>query len=660
MTRDEYIQLCHSLWEHNKAYYIDCAPKISDYEYDQMMQELLDFEAKHPEWIESFSPSQRVGESLTEGFQNATHEIPMLSLANTYSDEEIEEFIQRLKKNLPGSTLEYSLELKMDGTAISLIYEKGIFKQAITRGNGFIGDDVTQNIKTITSLPLKLTTPSPPDLIEVRGEVYLTLKTFYALNEEREENGLTVWANPRNAAAGSLKLLNPKETSRRHLQIVLYGVARDSSGSLSTQFETHNYLKNLGFPILEHTFLAKTNSQIWSFRDKVASLREKLSYEIDGVVIKLNNLQLQKELGSTSKIPRWAVAYKFAPQQAKTKLEKIVTQVGRTGVITPVAQLQPVRLAGSTISRVTLHNEDEVQRKDIRVSDTVIIEKGGDVIPKIVQVVLKDRLEDAAKWCMPKKCPSCQGALKRLPGEVAYRCLNVHCPEKKYRSLVFFISKQGMDIDHLGVKVLKQLIDRGFVKRPSDLYQLTEKELYQLDGFKQKSVDKLLRSIEKSKTVSLARFILALDIRYVGATTAEALAAQVDTIEELTHLSREELYEIEGIGQKVAQSIADFFSQSRNTQEIKQLLALGVCPTKPKITKDHPFYGKNFVLTGTLSKYTRDEAAKLIKERGGKVQNSVGSKTDFVLAGDSPGSKYEKALKLGIVILDEALFEARI
>lgn len=660
MIRDEYIQLCHTLWKHNKAYYIDCDPEITDYEYDQMMQALLDFEAKHPEWIESFSPSQRVGESLTEGFQSALHDLPMLSLANTYSEEEVQEFIKRLEKNLPGESLEYSLELKMDGTAIALIYEKGIFKKAITRGNGRRGDDVTQNIKTIASLPLKLTTSNPPDLLEVRGEVYLDLKTFHTMNEEREENGLALWANPRNAASGSLKLLNPKETAKRKLQIVLYSVARQSEETLQTQYESHQYLKDLGFPVLDHLALAKSLPQIWSFRDQIAALREKLPYEIDGIVIKLNSFKLQKELGSTSKIPRWAVAYKFAPEQAITRLERIVTQVGRTGVITPVALLEPVRLAGSTISRVTLHNEDEVHRKDIREKDTVIIEKGGDVIPKVVQVVLKDRSKDTAPWQMPKNCPSCHSPIKRLEAEVAYRCLNPNCPEKIYRSLIFFISKQGMDIDHLGQKVLKQLMDLGFVKTPSDLYRLTEKELYQLEGFKQKSVEKLLKSLEKSKNVSLERFILALDIRYVGAITAEACAQKVDSIEELIHLPTEELYEIEGVGQKVADSLAQYFKDPKNTLEIKQLLELGVKPTKPKISKNHPFYGKVFVLTGTLKNWTRDEAAKLIKERGGKVSSSVGKKTDFLLAGESFGSKYDKAKKLGVSILDESAFQKQL
>jgi len=452
MNRDQYIQLCHQLWEHNKAYYVECDPKISDFEYDKLMQELLDCETKNPSWIERFSPTQRVGESLTDGFTSVKHLSPMLSLPNTYSDEEVQDFFKRVKKNLPNQKVKYSLELKMDGTAISLFYEKGILTRAVTRGNGLMGDEVTQNIRTISSLPLKLTTKTPPASLEVRGEVFLNLKTFQKLNEQRDDDGLPVWANPRNAAAGSLKLLNPHETTKRNLQIVLYAIAQDSSNTVISQHDSHAYLSELGLPTLKYTALAKNEKEVWSFRDRVFDLRPKLPYEIDGIVIKVDNFDLQLELGATSKIPRWAVAYKFAPEQATTTIREIVIQVGRTGVLTPVAELDPVRVSGSMISRVTLHNQDEIDRKDIRLHDTIVIEKGGDVIPKVVQVQLKERVECSAPWKMPQNCPSCSAKVIRLEGEVAFRCLNSNCPEKNYRHITFLCSKVAMDIDHMGLK----------------------------------------------------------------------------------------------------------------------------------------------------------------------------------------------------------------
>lgn len=656
MTRDQYIHLCHELWKHNKAYYVECDPKISDFEYDQMLQELLDFEKEHPDWIESFSPSQRVGESLTEGFKTVEHKIPMLSLPNTYSIEELEDFFKRVRKNTFDQKLHYSLELKMDGTAISVLYEKGIFKRAVTRGNGRNGDDVTQNIKTISHLPLKLETINPPDLLEVRGEVFLSLKTFHKLNEQRDEDGLPIWANPRNAAAGSLKLLDPKEASKRGLQIVLYAISQDSSNGVESQYESHAYLKSLGLPTLEHIARAHSEKEVWSFKDKVHALRSKLPYEIDGIVIKVDDLSLQKELGSTAKIPRWAVAYKFAPEQAQTIIQSITIGVGRTGVLTPVAELKPVRLSGSMISRVTLHNQQEVTRKDIRLLDTVIIEKGGDVIPKVVQVVLKERGKDSDPWTMPTHCPSCESLVVQLEGEVAYRCLNRKCPEKNARHLIYFVSKEAMDIDHMGVKVIRQLIDKDFVQTPSDIYRINEEILLQLDGFKSKSVSKLLDSIEKSKAISLSKFIRALDIRYVGATTADELAHAVQNIWELSKMNIEQLMQIEGIGDKVAEAVVEYFQDEHNILEIKSMLESGVSPSKPQVLKSHPFFGKTFVLTGTLNKYSRIDAAALIKERGGKVSSSVSKKTHYLLSGTSPGSKFDKAKKLGVLILEEDEF----
>ena len=656
MTRDEYIQLCRELWQHNKRYYTDCSPTISDYEFDVLMQRLIDVEKKHPHWIEKFSPTQRVGESLTDGFQSVAHKIPMLSLPNTYSDEEIIDFTKRVEKNLDGKKPDYCLELKMDGTAITVLYEKGVFAYASTRGNGLMGDDVSQNIKTIKELPLKLETDNPPDILEVRGEVFLELRQFEKLNQNRDEDGLPIWANPRNAAAGSLKLLNPKEAASRRLRVVFYAMAQGPFEKISTQYEVHQYLKELGLPTLSEIALCKEEVQIWSFRDHIHKLREKLAFEIDGIVIKVNSLKSQAQIGATSKIPRWATAYKFAPEQGITRISDIIVNVGRTGAITPVAILDPVSVAGSTISRVTLHNQDEIERKDICIGDTVIIEKGGDVIPKVVSVILKERPTYAKPWKMPTQCPSCKSDVVKLEGEVAYRCLNEQCPEKKYRHLTFFVSKEAMDIDHLGVKAMKQLVEKGYIQKPSDIYRLTEEKLLTLEGFKAKSVNKLLESIEKSKNVALTRFIMALDIRYVGKTTADDLAFHVKDIWDLSHKTVEELIAIEGIGEKVAVAIFEYFKDEYNRSEIAAILNLGLNPQKSQKTLDHLFSGKIFVLTGTLNEYTRDEAASLIKERGGKVSSSVGKKTDFLLAGESPGSKYGKAQKLNVEILTENQF----
>lgn len=656
MTKDEYIKLCHEIWQHNKRYYIDCAPTISDYQFDQLMQRLIETEAKHPEWVEKFSPTQRVGELLTEGFVSAPHQTPMLSLPNTYSDPEITEFLKRVEKNLEGEKTDFCVELKMDGTAVSVIYEKGLFQRAVTRGNGVIGDDVSRNIKTISELPLKLHLENPPDYLELRGEVYLELKGFEKLNKERDEDGLPIWANPRNAAAGSLKLLNPKEAAARKLKIVFYAMAQGPFNQVKTQYEVHRYLKDLGLPTLPEIALCKNEKEIWSFRDRVYHLRRELPFEIDGIVIKVNDLNKQSQMGATSKIPRWATAYKFAPEQGITQIEDILVNVGRTGVLTPLALLNHVRVAGSTISRVTLHNQDEIQRKDIRQGDTVIIEKGGDVIPKVVEVVYDKRPFNSVPWKMPAFCPSCQSGVVKLEGEVAYRCFNAACPEKNYRHLTFFVSKEAMDIEHLGVKVMRQLVDKKYIQKASDIYRLTEVQISTLDGFKSKSIHKLLESIEQSKSVDFARFIMALDIRYVGATTADDLAFHSKDIWDLSKKSIEELLSIEGIGEKIAHSIFEYFQDHFHLSEIKAMLEHGVKPQKAQTLIDHPFEGKVFVLTGTLNHYTRDQAAGLIKERGGKISSSVGQKTDYLLLGESPGSKYEKAKKLNVNILTEEQF----
>lgn len=622
------------------------------------MKRLIEIEKAHPEWIKPSSPTQRVGEMLISGFQPVVHTTPMLSLANTYSKEEIDEFLKRIHKLLERTDVPLSCELKMDGVAISVRYEKGVYVRGVTRGDGKQGDDVTANIKTIPMLPLQLYGKNLPDVLELRGEVFMTHEAFKEQNQKRKEAEEPLWANPRNAAAGSLKLLDPHEVAQRPLSIVFYGLAEDSSHQIKSQEEMHAFFVTLGLPTLHQIAQASTLEEIWKFAQQVREMRRNLPFDIDGIVIKVNDLRTQQHLGATGKNPRWAIAYKFAPEQAVTRINDITVQVGRTGILTPVAELEPVLLAGSTIARATLHNAEEVQRKDIRVGDTVTIEKGGDVIPKVVHVHLALRPDDSQPWVMPSHCPNCGTEVVRVAGEVAVRCPNLNCSEQQLRRLIHFAGKHAMDIENLGEKVMEQLVVRGFVSTPSDIYKLRAEDLYQLEGFKEKSVQNLLTSIEKSKTVSLARFVMALGIKHVGTGTAELLANYAGTIDALMSSSEEELLKVEGVGPKVAAAIVEYFQDSQNREEIAQLLAAGVTPTVIQVTRHtgHAFEGKIFVLTGTLQHYTRGEAAGLIKERGGKVTETVSKKTDYLLVGDSPGSKLEKAQALGVTILSESVF----
>ena len=660
-SKQEYEKLCQEIWHHNKLYYVDHAPELSDEQFDFLLKKLEGMEKEHPEWVTAASPTQRVGEMLTSGFRTISHAVPMLSLANTYSREEVTQFLKRIDK-LTGSVKHaYSVELKMDGIAISATYEKGILVQGVTRGDGQRGDEITSNLRTILAVPLQLIGKHIPELLEVRGEVFMAHKEFQRLNREKEALGEPLWANPRNAAAGSLKLLDPKEMAKRRLSAVFYGVATVQGHALKSQFESHRYLSGLGLPILEQLALCRTLDEIFEVADKLQKIRPTLPYDIDGVVIKLDDLHQQEILGSTGKNPRWAVAYKFAASQAETKIRDITVQVGRTGVLTPVAELDPVFLAGSTIARATLHNEEEVARKDIRVGDYVLIEKGGDVIPQVLEVLLPKRSPDAKRWQMPTHCPACGTPVTKVAGEVAVRCPNtLGCPEQGLRRIVHFASKGAMDIDNLGVKVAEQLFEKGFVKKPSDIYALTESDLAQLDGFKDKSIHNLLTSIDKSRQVSLGRFIMALGIKHIGAQTADLLAIKAHTLDTLLRFSKEELTSIEGIGDKVASAIEAYFQDPDNLAEIHTLIQRGVKPFASNSIKfeGHPFAGKTFVLTGTLEKYSRIEASNAIKERGGKVSDNVSKKTDFVLAGDDPGSKLEKAQQLGIKVLSESEFSA--
>ena len=658
-TQKEYVALVEELILHDKHYYDESKPMISDVEYDRKMRALIDYEKGHPDQIHPDSPAQRVAESPTEGFVQKPHLAPMMSLANTYSEEEVADFLKRVEKLLETKKVDYCCELKMDGTAISLRYKQGKLFHALTRGNGRVGDDVTANIKTIKSVPMKLSGSHFPADFEIRAEVYLSLAAFRAINDAREEEGLETFANPRNAAAGSLKLLDPRETLKRKLNLICYGIAEGKS-PVKKQEEVHHLLKKWGLPIAktEHLSIASDLQDIMKFAGKIEKMRPDLPFEIDGIVIKVNDLPSHDILGATGKTPRSAVAYKFAPEQAHTRILDITVQVGRSGVLTPVAELEPVFLAGSTISRATLHNQDEVARKDIRVGDLVAIEKGGDVIPKVVSVDVKKRPADSKPWHMPKHCPICKTDIVHRPGEVAVRCPNSRCAGQRVRRIIYFASKHAMDIEHMGEKVALQLVEKGLVSRISDVFLLTEKDLAKLDGFKEKSIQNLLDSIEAARKCPLSRFIMGLGVKYVGTETAELLAEEGGDLETLMHMTEEEFNATPGIGDKTAKAIYEFFQDRDNREEIKLLLSHGVRPQKMKAKiSGHLFSGKTFVLTGALQHFTRDEASALIKERGGHTAGSVSKNTDYVLVGDEPGSKYDQAKKLGITILSEEQFK---
>ena len=648
-----YRALCQEVWEHNRRYYVDCAPTITDQEFDALLDRVRQIEELHPEWIDPQSPTQRVNESVSEGFVSVPHAVPMLSLANTYSQEEVIEFIARVQKLLEGRSVAFHCELKMDGIAVTLLYEQGVFVRGMTRGDGRTGDDITVNLRTIRVLPLHL--KGAPDLLEVRGEVFLPHAAFQALNERAALDGEEAWANPRNAAAGSLKLLDPRQVSQRGLSLVCYGVAQQDPVALTTQEQLFPLLRHWGLPGLPHHRLCHTAEEIMAFAEEIHRLRPKLPFDIDGIVVKVNQFSQQDLLGSTSKSPRWAMAYKFAAEQAITRLRAITVQVGRTGVLTPVAELDPVLLAGSTISRATLHNEQEISRLGVQVGDRVVLEKGGDVIPKIVRVQSEGERQAGQGWQMPTTCPCCGTAVLRTEGEVAVRCPNERCPDRVKGQIAFFASKDAMDIDGLGERVVAQLVDQGLVRTPADLYRLTAEQVRTLEGFKEKSTANLLAGIAASRTRSLARCILALGIKHVGETTAEDIAKAAKTLDGLCHLQESQLLDVEGIGPIVAQSVLQYLREQQST--IQDLMAAGVEPTSPQtVFAEHPFRGKTFVLTGTLAHHTRHSAAALIKSLGGKVASSVSAHTDYLVVGAEAGSKLTQAKKLGVATLDEAAF----
>lgn len=654
-------ELRRQLEYNNWRYYVLDDPVITDGEYDRMLRELQSLEAAHPEYYAADSPTQRVGGAVRSDFGTVLHRVPLFSLANAFSADELLDFDRRVRELTGLGEVEYVVELKIDGLAVSLTYEEGRFTQGATRGDGVTGEDITGNLRTVRSLPLRLRQEkqTAPTLLEVRGEVFMPKEAFVELNGRREEAGEPVFANPRNAAAGSLRQLDTKVTASRALDIFVYGIGAAGGAAISTHWEWLLALKGWGFKVNPHIKLVRGITPAVEYCLAWQEERQELPYPIDGLVIKVNDLKLQQGLGSTAKSPRWAVAYKFPAEQAETTLGEIVVTVGRTGVLTPTALFDPpVQLAGTVVSRAVLHNEDIIRARDIRIGDVVRVEKAGDIIPEVVGSVPERRTGQEQLFVMPTSCPACGAEVVKLPGEVAWRCPNVSCPARLRESLLHFGSRGAMDIDGLGPAIIDQLLENGLVRNVADLYDLSESDLIQLPRMGTKSAANLIAAIAKSKNRSLDRVLFALGIRYVGATAAKTLAEHFDDMWALLAAKREELLTVAGIGDKVATSIQDFFREERNLSTVKRLAEAGVnmARVRPRAAASGNLAGKTFVLTGTLGSLNRSQAQTAIEERGGKVTGSVSRQTDFVVVGENPGSKLERAQALGINLLTEEEF----
>ncbi|HAF70914.1 MAG: DNA ligase [Acetothermia bacterium 64_32] len=652
-------ELREEIRKHDYYYYVLNQPIISDAEYDRLFRELQELEEKYPELITPDSPTQRVGAPPAEEFAPVHHAIPMLSLQNCFTQEEFLEWDRRVRRLLGGERPVYVCEPKLDGLSVELMYEDGVFTVGSTRGDGYVGEDVTRNLRTIRQLPLKLLPLDGrvPRLLEVRGEVYMEKEAFRRLNREREERGEPPFANPRNAAAGSLRQLDPSITAGRPLKLFCYALGRVEGLEIKTQEELLTLLARLGFPVNPLWRRCEGPEEVFEFYRELLERRGDLPYEADGCVVKVNDFSQRELLGEVSRAPRWAIAFKFPAEEATTRVLDIVVQVGRTGALTPVAILEPVEVSGVTVSRATLHNEDEVKRKDVRIGDWVVVRRAGEVIPEVVKSIPERRTGKEREFRMPARCPACGGPVVRPPGEVAHRCENLSCPARIKESIRHFASRRAADIEGLGEKLVDQLVEKGLVRRISDLYRLTKEELAALERMGEKSAQNLLEQLERSKGMSLARFIYALGIRYVGEHTAEVLAERFGSLEELANASYEELVEIPEIGPRIAQSIVDFFASEDNRRLIAELAALGIAPrSEAKPPEEKPLSGKTFVFTGRLSGLSREEARRLVESRGGRVASSVSRKVDYVVVGEEPGSKLARARELGIPILSEREF----
>ena len=658
--KEEVALLRNKIHRHDYLYYVKDSPEIPDREYDSLYHRLKELEGKYPECVTADSPTQRVGGKVDERFRKVVHPVPMLSLDNTFNVDEVRAFHQRVVKALPDieeSSIEYVVELKFDGLAVALTYENGKLVRGATRGDGVQGEDVTANLKTIRSIPLEISA-EPFKKIEVRGEVYMPRKEFQRLNVLREEVGESPFVNPRNAAAGALRVLDPAVTDSRKLGVFIYSVGFLDNNICETHSELQKNLASLRFPVNEHNRWCSNFEKTLALIEEWRTKKNDLDYEVDGLVIQLNSLAYRKRLGNTSKFPRWAVAYKYEAEQAETEVLEIVCQVGRTGSITPVANLEPVFVSGSTVSRATLHNEDEIRKKDIRVGDRVVIEKAGEIIPKVVRVVdLKSKRNKPFK--MPTLCPECQTRIFRPEGEAAWRCVNAACPAQLKERLKHFASRKAMDIDHMGPAVIDQLVESGRVKNFSDLYTLKQEEVVGLERLAEKSAKNLIDAIEKSKSAGLARLLFGLGVRHVGQRAASILAETFRSIKVLKETSFEDMESVMEIGPVIAESLKSFLDQEANMQDIENLSNSGVVVEDPEAARKEVgvLAGKQFVLTGTLSEFSRDEAKKKIESLGGRVTSAVSTKTDYIVVGKDAGSKLTKAKKIEITVLDEKEFK---
>ncbi|HPD07359.1 MAG TPA: NAD-dependent DNA ligase LigA [Candidatus Bipolaricaulis sp.] len=642
---------------HDYLYHVLDRPEITDAEYDRMFRELVDLEARYPELVAPDSPTQRAGAPPAAEFRPVPHALPMLSLQNCFRDEELVEWHDRVRRLLGEERVEYVCEPKLDGLSVELVYEDGVFVVGSTRGDGRVGEDVTANLRTIRQLPLRLfpVNGSVPRLLEVRGEVYMEKAAFLRLNEERARRGEPEFANPRNAAAGSLRQLDPAITARRPLKLFCYHVGRVEGIEIRSQAQLLTTFPSLGLPVNPRWKLCRDLPEVRVYYRELLAQRDEVPYATDGMVVKVNDFSQRERLGEIARAPRWAIAYKFPAEEAVTRVREIVVQVGRTGALTPVAHLDPVEVSGVTVSRATLHNEDEVRRKDVRVGDWVIVRRAGEVIPEIVRTLPERRTGEEQEFRMPELCPACGGPVVRPAGEATHRCENLSCPARIKEAILHYASRRAADIQGLGEKLVDRLVETGLVARISDLYRLRREDLLAVERMGEKSAQNLLDEIERSKGMSLGRLIFALGIRHVGERVAEILAERFPSLEALSHAPVEELTALRGVGPQIAQSIVSFFQNEENQRLIAELAAVGVDPRAGE-PQAGPLSGKVFVFTGTLGGLTRDEAQRLVASRGGRVASTVSRQVDYVVAGENPGSKLDRARELGIPVLTEAEF----
>jgi DNA ligase (NAD+) len=646
---------------HNYRYYILDQPEISDAQYDRLMRELEKLEEQSPELRTPNSPTQRVGAPPLEEFEIVRHSLPMLSLANAFDETEAKDFDKRVKKFLgTSSDIEYVTEPKLDGLAVELVYERGQFVVGSTRGDGVNGENITQNLRTIKTIPLQLIRKevSVPERLEVRGEVIMQLKRFRELNQRREELGEPYFANPRNAAAGSVRQLDSKITAERPLEIYCYGIGEVRGRTFKSHWEILQTLSKWGLRINPNIQRCKHIEDVIEYYHEVNEKREKLPYEIDGIVIKVNQLDHQARLGEISRSPRWALAFKFQPKQETTKVQDIIVQVGRTGALTPVAVMEPVKVGGVEVSRATLHNQDEIDKKDVRIGDTVVIQRAGDVIPEVVQVIESKRTGKEKKFRMPSKCPVCGAEV--IKEEAIHRCIGLDCPAQLKGRIKHFASKRAMDIEGLGIKLIDQMVDKDLIKDVADIYYISKEELIELERMADKSAQNIIDAIEASKTKPLSKFLYALGIRQVGETTAEDLARRFSRLDDFFHLSEEDLREVEGIGPEVSASVYRFFRDKKNKESIERLKKAGVTVIEPKVKGRAKLAGKTFLFTGVLKSFGRDEARNIVESLGGMTASSVSKRVDFVVVGEDPGSKFDKAKELKITTLTEEEFQKMI